>query len=82
MEEAFFLVMDVGVRVGMGMVVSMVVVVIVVLRSVGVTVSTEDKETDEVEEQTGATDREDQDRVADLWGLDETREGFENDGYA
>lgn len=75
---AFFFI--VGMVVGMSVI--MVMVVTTLTRSVGVTMATEDKETDEVREETSGTHDKHELGVADLRGFDESGKGFEDDGNA
>ena len=74
---ALLLVVGVVVR----MVVGMIVVVMVVV-GVTVAVAAEDKEADKVGEEASGTDDEHQLGVGDLLGLDESGQGFEDDGDA
>jgi hypothetical protein len=59
-----------------------VVVIMFVAVSVGMTVSAEHEEAKEVGEEAGAADNEDELRVGDFGRLDESRQGFEDDGNA
>lgn len=64
-----------------GMIVAVVIMVVVGV-TVAVTVAAEDKESDEVGEEASGTDDKHQLGVADLRGLDESGQGFEDNGNA
>ncbi|GKT41798.1 uncharacterized protein ColSpa_01978 [Colletotrichum spaethianum] len=73
-----------GVLVGVAVRVAMIVfaVVVGVIAAVGVAVAAEDKEADEVRGETEGTDDENQLGVIDLGRVEESGNGFENDGDA
>ena len=77
-----FLVVCVVVYVFVAMAVLMVMAMLVSSMSVGMTVAAQDEETDEVGKETGATNDKDELGVFDLRRLDESCDGFEDDGYA
>jgi uncharacterized membrane protein YhiD involved in acid resistance len=77
METSVAFLLIVGMVVGMSMI--MVMVVTTLARSVGVTMATENKETDEVREETSGTHDKHELGVVDLWGFDESGKGFEDD---
>lgn len=81
---ALFLVvsMAVYVFVTMAVVVPVLVIVAMVVSSMPMSMATQDDETDKVGEETGATDDEDELGVLDLGRLDESGDGFEDDGDA
>lgn len=80
---AFLFVVSVVVRVAMSMIVSVVVVIVIVsTRSVRMAVATENEETDKVGKETGATNNEHELGVVDLRRLNESGQGFEDDGDA
>lgn len=75
----------VGVIMTVVVLVCMLVIVFVVMaisRAVRVAMATEDEETDEIGEETGASNSEDELRAVDLRGFDESGESLENDGHA
>lgn len=82
---AFLFVVSVVVRVAVSMIVSVVVVVVIVVvstRSVRMAVAAENKEADKVGKETGAADNEHELGVVDLGRLNESGQGFEDDGDA
>jgi hypothetical protein len=85
-KQALLLIMDVAAVEAMAMLVNVIVLVfmimIVTLSSMGMSMASKDEETDKVGKQASAADSEDKLGVGDLRGLDETSQGFENNGYA
>lgn len=80
---AFLFVVSVVVRVAVSMIVSVVVVIVVVsTRSVRMAVAAENKEADKVRKETGAANNEHELGVVDLGRLNESGQGFEDDGDA
>lgn len=78
-EQAFLFIVDVMVRV---LVVVLIVIVAVPPRPMGMTVSTEYDKTNKIGAQAGAANNKNELRAVDLGRIDESREGFEDDGDA
>lgn len=80
---AFLFVVSVVMRVAVCMIVSVVVVIVIVsTRSVRMAVAAENKESDKVGKETGAANNEHELGVVDLGRLNESGQGFEDDGDA
>ena len=78
-DQALLFIVDVTVRM---LVVVLIVIVVVPPRPMGMTVPTQNDKTNKIGAQAGGANNENELRVVDLGRIDESRDGFEDDGDA